>query len=70
MLFRLLRTDGSARASLVTYLMPVAALVYGSLLLDESLTAVELVGLVLILGGVALGSGLVRSRAAAAAPAS
>ena len=28
--FRLLQTDGSSRASLVTYLMPVAALFYGT----------------------------------------
>ncbi len=69
--FRLLRTDGSSRASLVTYLMPVAALFYGTLLLDEPVTAEELVGLVLILGGVALGSGFLRlARRKEAAPVS
>jgi drug/metabolite transporter (DMT)-like permease len=55
--FRLLRLYGSARASLVTYLLPVTALLYGVMLLDEPLTAPELAGLALILAGVALGSG-------------
>jgi len=58
--YRLLETDGSARASLVTYLLPVTALFYGAALLGEPITVEELVGLVLILAGVALGSGLVR----------
>jgi drug/metabolite transporter (DMT)-like permease len=47
--------------SLVTYLMPGFALVYGALLLDEPLTAGVLAGLALILGGVALGSGTLGS---------
>jgi drug/metabolite transporter (DMT)-like permease len=57
--YRMLELYGSARASLVTYLAPVAALAYGVGLLGEPLTVAEVVGLVLILGGVALGSGLV-----------
>ncbi len=59
--FRMLVTDGSARASLVTYLLPVTALFYGAGLLGEPITVEELVGLVLILAGVALGSGMVRA---------
>ena len=59
-LYRVLRTDGAARVSLVTYLLPVTALIYGVLLLDEPLTWQELAGMALILGGVALGSGAVR----------
>ena len=59
-LFRMLALHGSARLSLVTYLMPGFALVYGALLLDEAITAATLVGLALILGGVALASGAVR----------
>jgi drug/metabolite transporter (DMT)-like permease len=59
-LYRVLRTDGAARVSLVTYLLPVTALIYGVLLLDEPLTWEELAGMTLILGGVALGSGAVR----------
>ena len=59
-LFRALRLHGSARLSLVTYLMPPIALVYGALLLDEPITAAAIAGLALILGGVAVGSGVVR----------
>jgi drug/metabolite transporter (DMT)-like permease len=59
-LYRVLRSDGAARVSLVTYLLPVTALIYGVLLLGEPLTWEELAGMVLILGGVALGSGAVR----------
>jgi drug/metabolite transporter (DMT)-like permease len=58
--YRMVETDGSARTSLVTYLLPVTALFYGAGLLGEPITVEELVGLVLILAGVALGSGLVR----------
>jgi drug/metabolite transporter (DMT)-like permease len=58
--YRVLRTDGAARMSLVTYLLPVTALFYGAVLLGEPLTWEELAGLVLILGGVALGSGALR----------
>ena len=63
-LFRLLRLYGSRRLSLVTYLMPGFAIVYGALLLDEPVSAAAVVGLALILGGVALASGarLLRSR--------
>jgi drug/metabolite transporter (DMT)-like permease len=59
-LYRVLRSDGAARVSLVTYLLPITALFYGVVLLGESLTWEELAGMVLILGGVALGSGAVR----------
>ena len=51
---------GSTRASLVTYLLPVIALVLGAILLDEPVEVTALIGLVLILGGVAFGSGLVK----------
>jgi drug/metabolite transporter (DMT)-like permease len=58
--FRLLRRYGAARSSLVTYLLPATALVYGVVLLHERVTLAELGGFVLILGGVALGSGAIR----------
>ena len=56
-LFRMLRLHGSRRSSLVTYLMPGFALLYGATILDEPVTAAALLGLALILGGVALASG-------------
>ena len=64
-LFRMLRLYGSRRLSLVTYLMPGFAVVYGAVLLDEPVSAAALGGLVLILAGVALASGasLLRARA-------
>jgi drug/metabolite transporter (DMT)-like permease len=66
-LFRMLRLFGSRRLSLVTYLMPGFAVVYGAFLLDEPVSAAALAGLGLILAGVALASGqkLVRARGAA-----
>jgi drug/metabolite transporter (DMT)-like permease len=69
-LFRMLRLHGAARTSLVTYLLPPTALLYGALLLDEPVTVAEGAGLALILLGVAVGSGLVRPapRAAAVEP--
>lgn len=67
--YRMLELYGSARAILVTYMAPVAALAFGVGLLDERVTAAKLIGLVLILGGVALGLGLVRPERRAPAPA-
>ncbi len=59
-LYRMLNLFGARSVSLVTYLMPGFALVYGALLLDEPITAAALAGLALILAGVALGSGALR----------
>jgi drug/metabolite transporter (DMT)-like permease len=61
-LFRMLRLHGSARLSLVTYLMPPVALFYGALLLDEAVRPEAIAGLALILVGVAVGSGKMRRR--------
>jgi drug/metabolite transporter (DMT)-like permease len=66
--FRLIYDYGSARAALVVYLLPVTALFYGAFFLDEPITAQALVGLVLILIGTALGSGLALRRRRRAAP--
>jgi drug/metabolite transporter (DMT)-like permease len=65
-LFRVIKLFGARRLSLVTYLMPGFALVYGTLILDEQVTLAALAGLALILLGVALGSGSLRLRRAAA----
>jgi drug/metabolite transporter (DMT)-like permease len=64
-LFRMLRLYGSRRLSLVTYLMPGFAVVYGAVLLDEEVSVAAIGGLALILAGVALASGtsLLRARA-------
>ena len=56
-LFRVLALHGSGRLSLVTFLVPPFAVVYGAVLLDEPVTAGALGGLGLILAGVALASG-------------
>jgi drug/metabolite transporter (DMT)-like permease len=56
----MLEKYGSSRASLVVYLLPPTALFYGAVFLDEPLRLTAIVGLALILAGVAIGSGLVR----------
>jgi drug/metabolite transporter (DMT)-like permease len=60
--FTLIASAGASRAILVTYLVPAFALVYGAVLLDEPVTASALTGLVLILGGTALATGVQRVR--------
>jgi drug/metabolite transporter (DMT)-like permease len=54
--FTLIAETGAGRASLVGYMIPPIALVYGALLLDEEITAAAIAGLVLILAGVAFAS--------------
>jgi drug/metabolite transporter (DMT)-like permease len=68
--FRMIYRYGSARASLVVYLLPVTALIYGAVLLGETVTMSAIAGLVLILTGTALGSGLIRLPRRAPVPAS
>ncbi|MES1247949.1 MAG: DMT family transporter, partial [Actinomycetota bacterium] len=58
--YRMIGVYGSSRAVLVAYVLPAFALLYGAVFLDEALAWQKLFGLVLILGGVALGSGAVR----------
>ena len=58
--FRLIHSYGSARASLVVYLLPVTALIYGAALLGEPITASAIVGLALILTGTPIASGVFR----------
>jgi drug/metabolite transporter (DMT)-like permease len=54
--YKLIAEVGAGRASLVSYLAPGVALFYGAVFLDEAITAAAVVGLALILGGVALAS--------------
>jgi drug/metabolite transporter (DMT)-like permease len=54
--YKLINEVGAGRASLVSYLAPGVALFYGALLLDEAITAAAIVGLALILAGVAIAS--------------
>jgi len=56
-LFRVLRLHGSRKLSIVTYLMPMFAVAYGALLLDEPVTAAMIAGFSLIVVGAALASG-------------
>jgi drug/metabolite transporter (DMT)-like permease len=52
--YSLIAETGAGRASLVGYMIPPIALAYGAILLNEHITPASIVGLVLILGGVAL----------------
>ena len=56
--FRMLPVYGIRRISLVAYVMPGFAIAFGALFLSEPVTWPMVVGLALILAGVALGSGL------------
>ena len=52
--YRLIGEIGFGRASVVAYTIPPVSLIYGSLLLDEHITAVMIGGMALILVGVFL----------------
>jgi drug/metabolite transporter (DMT)-like permease len=67
--FTLIAGAGATYASFVTYLIPPIALAYGALFLDEGVGASALGGMVLILVGVALGTGSPERRAARERPA-
>jgi drug/metabolite transporter (DMT)-like permease len=58
--YALLAGAGASRSILITYLVPAVALAYGAILLDEPLTISAVAGLGLVLGGVALGTGVLR----------
>ena len=57
--FAIMAGAGASRAILVTYLVPAMAVFYGAIFLSEPVTVSSLVGLALILAGVALGTGAV-----------
>lgn len=52
--YGLIAEIGAGRASLVSYLAPGVALFYGAMFLDEAIGVAAVVGLTLILGGVAV----------------
>lgn len=58
--YRMIRLYGSSRAVLVAYMLPGFALFYGAVFLSEPVTWQKLCGLALIVGGVALGAGVLR----------
>jgi drug/metabolite transporter (DMT)-like permease len=58
--FGLIAGAGASYAVLVTYLVPALALGYGAIFLGETVTATAIGGLLLILAGVALGTGTLR----------
>lgn len=57
LVYWLMERIGATRTSMVTYLLPPFALVYGALLLQEPITAGALVGLALVLLGILLANG-------------
>src|SRR4051812_4139293 len=67
--YDLIAEIGAARAALVSYLAPGVALFYGAVFRDEVITAAAVVGLVVILAGVAIASRPKRVAAPAPAPA-
>lgn len=58
MYFRLIRILGAARAVTVTYLIPLFAMIWGALLLNEPITWDMIAGCIVILIGTALANGV------------
>jgi drug/metabolite transporter (DMT)-like permease len=58
--FTIIAGAGAGYASFVTYLVPPVALAYGAVFLGEGVGLTAVAGLVLILGGVALGTAVSR----------
>ena len=52
--YQIITSEGATVASTVTYLLPVVAIALGVLVLGESITAITLAGIALVLAGVAL----------------
>lgn len=59
--FQLLQSAGATPTATVTFIVPVFALIWGSVILDETLTTAMIVGMVVTLLGSALAAGLVGS---------
>jgi drug/metabolite transporter (DMT)-like permease len=56
--FHILPRHGAGKIAMVAYLIPIVSVVIGAAWLSEAITGEKAGGLVLILGGVALGSGM------------
>jgi drug/metabolite transporter (DMT)-like permease len=66
--YKLINEVGAGRAALVSYLAPGVALFYGAWFRDEAITVAAVLGLVLILAGVAIASRPRRVTVRVAAP--
>lgn len=66
--YRIIADDGASTASLVTYLIPVTALILGAIVLRETPTVHAIVGMVTVLIGVALALRDLSSRVPAEIP--
>lgn len=66
--FRMLPRHGAGKVTMVAYLIPIVSVVIGAVWLSEAITGEKIGGLVLILGGVALGSGVWTPRLRGLAP--
>lgn len=66
--YRVMRNAGPANASLVTFLVPVSAILLGALVLEERLSWNAFAGMALIFGGLAAIDGRLFARRRAATP--
>ena len=57
--FRLIASVGPAKAITVTYLIPMFAMLWGALFIDEAVTATMVTGCAVILAGTALATGVI-----------
>ena len=57
--FRLIANVGPAKAITVTYLIPMFAMLWGALLINEAVTATMVAGCAVILAGTALATGVI-----------
>jgi drug/metabolite transporter (DMT)-like permease len=63
MYFRLMAAIGAVRVATVAFLIPMFALVWGALFIDEPITLANIIGGALVLTGVALVNGLIGKKA-------
>lgn len=70
MLYWLIARIGASRATMVTYLLPPFALLYGALFLGEPITLAAVSGLGLVVVGILLANGVIRRPALRPRPAS